>query len=147
MDLISMKKSLLFLICAIAVLYLIYTILNPQNVYEAAAINPKDITKIVFYDGRGGRNEPVTVEDKRKIEEFLNLLDGYTVREYKNPKLSVGWIHCAVFYKGSERLMEMTFVNPLIINKQYYRIIKGNLSPERIGKFLKSINPDYKINL
>lgn len=142
-----MKRNLVFLICAIAALCLLYTFLNFQSIYEAADINPKDITKIVFYDGRGGQNKPVTVENERQVEEFLCLLDKYTVIEFKNPEPSAGWIHTAVFYKGSEEILEITFVNPLIINRHYYRIIKGDLSPEEIGKFLKSIDPDYQINL
>ncbi|MCO1601594.1 cell wall-binding repeat-containing protein [Desulfosporosinus nitroreducens] len=107
-----------------------------------------NITKIVFYDGRGGRNEPLTIEDKQKIKEFMGYLDGYVIKKEKNPVPSAGWIHKAVFYINDKEAMSITFVDPMIIDgKYYYNIIKGNLDTDKIDKFLKSIDPEYIIGI
>lgn len=41
--------------------------------------------------------------------------------------------------------MDITFINPIIINGNYFNITKGELDTETIGKFLKSINSSYDI--
>lgn len=51
-----------------------------------------------------------------------------------------GWIHEAVFYVNDKKVMDITFVSPIIINGEYYRVISGGISTNEIDKFLKSIN-------
>lgn len=139
-----MKKNILFIIIIICIVTAI-CYLRPQSLYDAAGISSYDITRIIFYDGRGGRNEPVIIDNPQKIEELSRLLNNYWVIKDNNPKIVAGWIHHAVFYKNDEQIMDVTFGNPIKINKSDYRVLKGNLSIEKIGRFLKSINAEYDI--
>ena len=113
-----------------------------QKINEITKINYDNLTKIVFYDGRG-KNKPLTIEDKGKIKEFMAYIDGYTVRKVLNPN-STGWMYSADFYENDKDAMSITFLNPIIINKDYYNIIKGDITNDTLNKFLKSINPDWK---
>lgn len=117
---------------------------NATTISGVTGIKLTDITKIVFYDGRGGINKPVTVEDKQKIKEFMEYLNGYVINKTKDPE-STGWIHSAQFYVNDKVVMNITFVNPIIINGDYFNITKGKLDTETIGKFLKSIDSSYDI--
>ena len=117
---------------------------NASTISGVTGVKLDDITKIVFYDGRGGRNKPVTVEDKQKIKEFMGYLNGYSIKKTGNPE-STGWIHSAVFYINDKKVMNITFVNPIIINGDYFNITEGELDTEMIGKFLKSIDLSYDI--
>lgn len=115
-----------------------------KKISNLVNINLDDISKIVFYDGRGGLNKPLTLEDKQKVSEFFGYLDDYIVKKVPNPH--VGWIHEAAFYnKDSIKVMDITFGDPLLINNEYYKIIKGNLNTEKIDSFLKSIDVSWKI--
>lgn len=116
---------------------------NATTISGVTGVNFDDITKIVFYDGRG-QNKPVTVEDKQKIQEFMGYLNGYSIKKTKNPE-STGWIHSGLFYINDKEVMDITFVNPIIINGDYFNITKGDLDTITIGKFLKSIDPSYDI--
>jgi hypothetical protein len=37
-----------------------------QTISKMANLKSSNITKIIFYDGRGGLNKPLTVENKKK---------------------------------------------------------------------------------
>lgn len=117
--------------------------LNATTISGVTGVTFDNITKIVFYDGRGA-NKPVTVSDKQKIKEFMGYLNGYSIKKTKNPE-STGWIHSAVFYSNDKEVMNITFVNPIIINGDYFNITKGELDTKTIGKFLKSIDSSYDI--
>ena len=41
--------------------------------------------------------------------------------------------------------MDITFVNPIIINGDYFNIKKGKLDTKTIGEFLKSIDSSHDI--
>lgn len=110
---------------------------------EAAGEDFGSVTKIVFRDGRG-MNQPFTLEDAGKIEEFLEKLDGYVVKKEKHHEKSVGWLHAADFYNGNKKLITITFTNPLTINGTYYENEKGQLQAEEIKQFIQSANPDWK---
>ena len=76
----------------------------------------------------------------------VSYIDSYVVKKVKNPEPKDGWIHSAVFYENGKEIMSITFVNPIIINKDYYRIIKGNLNTKKIDSFLKSINSSWDMS-
>ncbi|MDR3599057.1 MAG: cell wall-binding repeat-containing protein [Desulfosporosinus sp.] len=114
-----------------------------KTISDVTGIKSDDITKIVFYDGRGGKNKPITVEDKQKVMEFMGYLDGYEIKIAKNPELGTGWIHEAVFYVNDKEVMNIFFVDPIIINNEYYEIIKGDIETLKFHEFLKSIDPSY----
>lgn len=117
-----------------------------KKISDVANINLDDITKIVFYDHAAGNN-PLTVEDKQKIKEFTGYLNNYIVKKV-NPPFSSGWRIMAIFYINDKQVMDITFVDPLVINKSYYTIINGDIHNEfqRVEKFLNSIDPYYGIS-
>lgn len=105
----------------------------------------KVVTKIVFIDGRGGLNKPLTVENKQKIDEFLNYFDKIRIRKADSSEIKVGWIHHAIFYNHEKKILEITFGNPMKINKdKYYTVLKNELSTKKIDEYLKSINSNWK---
>jgi hypothetical protein len=73
----------------------------------------------------------------------MAYIDGYTVRKVLNPN-STGWMYSADFYENDKDVMSITFLNPIIINNDYYNIIKGDITTDTFNKFQKSINPDWK---
>jgi len=74
----------------------------------------------------------------------MGYLVGYSIKKTENPK-STGWIHNAVFYINDKEEINITIINPIIINGYYFNITKGELDTETIGKFLESIDPSYDI--
>lgn len=139
------KGILLALITLVSICLIIFGCSNVQEkkISEITSVKTIDVTKIVFSDGRG-RNKPFTLEDKQKINEFMGLLDGYIIKQEKNHQPSAGWIHMADFYNGNEKLMRITFTNPLQIDGVYYNIVKGQLSTETIDKFISLANSSWK---
>ncbi|NHM30855.1 hypothetical protein [Neobacillus terrae] len=114
-----------------------------QKITKVTNVKYNEITKIVFYDGRG-RNKPVTIDNHKQVNDFIQMVDHYIVKEEKDHEPSVGWIHNAVFYSGSKKIMDITFTNPLKIDGKYYVIVKGKLSTEGIDHFISSANPNWK---
>ena len=112
-----------------------------QKISGVTGIKFDDVTKIVFYDGRGGKS--ITIGDKEKVKEFMGYLDGYTIKKATNVEASDGYIHSAHFYINDKDVMDITFVNPIIINNNYYNVIKGELDTDKIDKYLKSIDSSY----
>jgi hypothetical protein len=117
--------------------------LNATTISGVTGIRSADITKIIFYDGRGV-NKPVIIEDKQKVNKFMGYLDSYVIKKSKNSE-STGWIQSAQFYVNDKVVMDITFVYPIIINGDYFNIIKGKLDNDTISKFLKSIDSSYDI--
>jgi hypothetical protein len=140
-----MVKRGLPILIGILVLGLLFVNSSGEKISAVTNINYGNINKIIFYDGRGGRNKPLTIEDKQKINEFMGYLDGYIIKKVNNPE-KTGWIHEAVFYNNDKQILSMTFVSPVIINGEYYRVLRGELSPIKIDKFLKSINPAWDMS-
>ncbi|WP_088228401.1 hypothetical protein [Desulfosporosinus sp. FKB] len=114
-----------------------------KTIQDVTNVDPQDITKIIFYDGRGGLNKPLTIEDKQDIKTFMDYLDGYVVEKTKNPEPFTGWIHEAVFYINNKEVVDITFSDPILINKNYYTILKSTLDNKKIDTFLKLIAPTY----
>jgi hypothetical protein len=139
-------KRVLPLLIGIIVLEILFIVFRGQKISEVTNIKYENVTKIVFFDGRGVRNKPLTIEGKENIKEFMSYIDSYVVKKVKNPEPKTGWIHSAVFYENDKEIMSITFVNPIIINKDYYRVIKGNLNTKKIDSFLKSINPSWDMS-
>lgn len=144
-------KKIIITLCAVAIILVAFLIFHlsttfskSKSVSEAANLKTSSITKIVFYDGRGGLNKPFTLENKQKINEFINYLNKCTVKKSTNP-ISTGWIHSAVFFNNDKELAKITFGDPIIINEnEYYKIITNGLSTSKIDNFLKSVNPSWK---
>jgi hypothetical protein len=116
-----------------------------KNTNEITNIKLHDVTKIVFLDGRGGRNKPFTLTDKQKVDEFMKMIGNIKIQKEVNHEDSVGWIHKADFYNENKKLMSITFTNPLKIDGKYYDIVKGQISTEAIDDFIKYANPEWKL--
>lgn len=139
------SRTLLALVTLVSMCLILFGCTNVQGkkISDIADFEATDVTKIVFTDGRG-RNKTFAIEDKQKINEFMALIDGYIIKQEKNHQPSVGWIHMADFYSGNEKLMRITFTNPLEIDGVYYNIVKGQLSIETLDKFINSANSSWK---
>jgi hypothetical protein len=139
------KKWTLLLIIIVIVSSLLLGCTKLINTNPIESIKLSEVSKIVFGDGRGGRNKPFILTDRQKIDEFIKMIGNYKIQKEIKHEDATGWIHNAVFYKGNNKLMEITFTNPLNIDGKYYDIIKGELSTEEIDNFIKSANPDWKL--
>jgi len=42
-------------------------------------------------------------------------------------------------------VMGITFCDPIVINGNYYKVMKGGLDFKAIGKFIKSVDQSYDI--
>lgn len=116
-----------------------------ETISEITKLKSSNITKIVFYDGRGGLNKPLTVESKQKIDEFIGYLDKCTIKKEVNHKYGTGWIHDAVFYSNDKKVIDIIFGDPIIFNgTEYYDVLKNNLSTDKIDRFLQSVNSSWK---
>jgi hypothetical protein len=122
-----------------------YSQYKEKKITEITNVKYNEITKIVFSDGRGGRNKPYTLEDNQKISEFMKLIDNYVIKKEKKHEDFTGWIHRADFYNGDKELMSITFTEPIEIDGKYYDIVKGQLSPEKIDNFIKTAYPSWNI--
>lgn len=116
---------------------------NGTTISDVTGINLDDITKMVFFDGRGGLNEPVTVEDKEKIKEFMGYLKEYNIRKSKDSELKTGWAHGAYFYINNKKVIDITFGDPIRVNNDDYKVTKGDFDDDKIDNFLKAIYPSY----
>lgn len=140
-----MKKAFIVLVVGIIIVVIGFVLLFTQkkSVTEAANLRATNITKIIFSDGRGGLNKPLTIENKQMIDQFMGYLDKCKVRKtVRDPK--IGWIHSAAFYNKEKKLANVTFTDPMKINDQYYDILENNLSTSKIDDFLKSVNSSWK---
>lgn len=115
-----------------------------KSMTETAGLKDSNITKIVFYDGRGGLNQPLSVENRQKIDEFMSSLSKCNVKKSINNPLRSGWIHSAVFFSDKGRLAEITFGDYAVINKEYYDVAENSLNASEIDDFLKTVSPTWK---
>ncbi|GFP75474.1 hypothetical protein [Clostridium fungisolvens] len=142
-----MKKSkwALRILCIFIICFAIVQILGFGKLNKIITIKDTKITKIVFSDGRGGLNPPLTVTDPKKIEEFTSYLNKFVIIKpiYTNAK--TGWIYSVTLYNDDNKISSITFGNPIIINNdKEYLVLKNNLSINDITKYLKSIDPQWK---
>lgn len=108
-----------------------------KNIHQLYPYNNSSISKIIFYDGRGVKKS-ISIQNKNKINEFLGYIDKYEIGAQVDDQ-SVGWIYSCVFYnKENAKILTITFGNTIIINNKSYKVLKNNLSPNDIEKFLKS---------
>jgi hypothetical protein len=114
------------------------------KISEVTNIKYSDISKIVFFDGRG-KNNQFTLNDKNQTTDFIKMMDKYVIKKEKKHDDFKGWIHRADFYNGDKKLMSITFTDPLEIDGKYFDIVKGQLSTEKMDNFIQSANPDWKL--
>ncbi|MCR2822193.1 hypothetical protein [Lederbergia panacisoli] len=112
-----------------------------KKISEVANLKYSEVTKIVFYDGKGNK-PPYTIKEKQKLVEFEKLLNRYIIKKEKLHEDAKGWIHRADLYKGGEKLTSITFNNPMEIDGIYFDIVEGPSFPESIDEFLESVSPN-----
>ena len=138
-----MKKRAVILI-GIIILSINFVSCSGKKINEIIDVDYNNISKIVFADGRG-RNKPFTLDDKDKIKEFNDYLCSFSLRKVGNPHI-VGWIHSVSLYNNDDiKVMQITFVDPLNINNEYYRIIEGEINVQKIDEFIKSVNSAWEV--
>lgn len=109
---------------------------SEKKINDVMNIEYQSITSIRFADGRG-RNKPFLLEDTSKISEFIDYLNTFTIRKTGNTH-GVGWIYTAYLYKGDTEVLEITFTDPMILNHDYYKIVKGEIDIEWLDKFMNA---------
>lgn len=136
----SKIKIALILVTSIITLSVIYIYFfsNTLEINEIIEFNNKEITKIAIKDGRSGN--VITIEDKEIIQEFLEQIDYYKLKEYTATDESTGYIYAAIFYNESTKLFDIVFVDPLKINGKYYKILKSKISTSTIEKIILKAN-------
>ncbi|MDR3597885.1 cell wall-binding protein [Clostridium sp.] len=117
---------------------------NGTTISDVTGIKLDDITKIDFFDGRGGLNDTVTIEDKEKVKEVIGYLKEYKIRKAKDSELKAGWAHGALFYINNKVVMDVTFGDPISLNRDNYKVTKGDFDDDKIDNFLKAIYPSYR---
>lgn len=108
-------------------------------------IDFNNIEKVIFYDGRAF-NQPLTLDNKENINKFISILNNIEV-ENVTDESSTGWIYKASLYTNNNQRLDITFNDPLIINDKCYKLTKGDVTCEKIGDFLKSIESSYITNV
>lgn len=133
-------------IIIIVIIGFVFLLTQKKSVTDAANLRNTNITKIIFYDGRG-YNKPLSVESKQKIDEFMGYMDKCVVIKFTVRDRGTGWIHSAAFYNKDKKLAYITFSDPIKINDQYYDILNNNLNTSKIDSFLKTVSPSWKSSL
>lgn len=88
--------------------------------------------------------DPFTVENKKKIEEFIGYLDRCKIEKKTTPRDGVGWMQGAAFYSKDVLVSSITFGNPIVIDSVDYNVIKNNLGSDKIDAFLRTIDSSWK---
>ena len=130
-------------IIIIIVIGCVLLVTQKRTVTEAANLKDTNITKVIFYDGRG-YNKPLSLENKQKIDEFMSYLNKCVVIKFTLRDCGGGWIHSAAFYNNEKELADITFSDPMTINNQHYDILENELSTSKIDSFLKTVSPSWK---
>ena len=144
-------KRVLIALGVVAIILVAYIVIHfgmpsmqQKSVAEAANLKSPNITKIIFYDGRGGLNQPLSVDNRQKIDEFMGYLSKCMIKKSAHNSLSSGWIHSAVFLSNGKQLAKITFGNQMIVNDEYYDVLTNEPSPSKIDSFLKTVYPSWK---
>lgn len=116
-----------------------------QSVTEIAKLKSSGITKIIFYDQSVGM-KPFPVDNKKKIDEFIESLDQCKIERKTTPRDSVGWMQQAVFYSNDDKISVITFGNPIVIDGVDYNVIENCFGSYEIDLFLKTIDSSWKKN-
>jgi hypothetical protein len=117
-----------------------YQVNDVTKISKIGGFKVNDITKISFsYDNpaiKGG-----TVENKVKINEFMNYINSCTFKK-KSPQTPItGYYQLALFFIGDREVTRiMTYDKFIDINGIQYNMVKNKLSLVKIDDFIKSMN-------
>lgn len=130
--------SVLTIICIISILTG-YPNLNTKamRIDEITKENLNDVDKIKIFYGRPGQ-DGVTIEDKKGINQFMDLIRKYLIVEDKEADIIAGYEHAANLYIKDKLVMNIVFNDPININGLSYKVIRGKLSPRKIDEIIES---------
>lgn len=97
-------------------------------------INYNDINKIIF---KGNINK--TVEDKETIKKIMNLIDSYVVKQAPQEFPINGFNISAQFFIDDKDVLNINFMNPMVINGKSYEEIRNSIGDKTINDFLNSL--------
>jgi len=137
-----MKKRIIFTFILLWVFIagaVVYTSINYKRITQIGDFKSADISRISFqYNNpayKGG-----TVENKGKIEEFMNYINNCVFSKKRVQTPIVGYNQLAVFFIGDKEVMRITtYENFIEINGTQYNMVKNKLSLEKIDDFINSI--------
>lgn len=136
-----MKRRLPAIFILVLVIFVFVLSTQEKKINGILQTNYNDITKIVFFNDRTGRK--VTVENKEKVKEFMGLVDSYVLKKMSGTtEVKPGTAYSVQFYKGDKMAFTLQFISlepnsNLGINGKEYRVVKTDLTVEKIDDFLK----------
>lgn len=143
-----MKKRVIF--TALLLLVFIagaakYTSINYKRITEIGGFKSTDISRISFqYNNpayKGG-----TVENKEKIEEFMNYINSCVFSKKPVQTPIAGYNQLAVLFIGEKEVTRITtYENFIEINGTQYNMVKNKLSLQKIDDFINSIKANNDI--
>jgi hypothetical protein len=111
--------------------------LAAKELTRVANLHRGDIVKISFRLGSTG--EFVDTTDSEAIDEFIGYLNGYRVRRKLALPSYLGWTYRAVFYSERGQVADITFNDPVHINRWLYTVADAQLDREFIGAFIETL--------
>lgn len=76
-----MAKKIPLLLIGTVILSFLFVSFTGKKINEVTKINDDNITKIIFYDGKGGSTKPLMLVNKQKIKEFMGHIDDYVIKK------------------------------------------------------------------
>lgn len=135
----------IFIVFVFGIYMYVSHINSGKKIHQLYSFNNSDIKKIIFYDGRGGLNKPLIIKNQAKINQFMGYIDKYVIGA-KTTVMKTGWIHkCAFYDYKNNKVLDITFGNPITINNNSYKVLQNHLNTNEIDNFLKSVSPSWKI--
>lgn len=137
-----MKRRIFFTIALLLVLIIVimlYTNTGGKRISEIGEFKVNDITKINF-QYNSGVIKAGAIENKEKINEFMNYLDSCILKKKSTQLQVVGYYQLLVLYTENKEVMRiMTYDKFIEINGIQYNMVKNKLNLEKIDDLIKSL--------
>lgn len=137
-----MKKRIyisVVLLLVLVVAIISYTNTGGKRVSEIGKFKVNDITKIDF-QYNSGAIKAGSIEDKGKVNEFMNYLNSCSLKKKSTPLEVVGYYQLLVLYTENKEVMRiMTYDKFIEINGIQYNMVKNKLNLEKIDDLIKSL--------
>lgn len=95
-----------------------------KSFQESTGTSMNNITKVFMKSGMTGNS--IVINDKNKIDEFINLFNNVNYSKSLNQEMSSGYGYFADFYVGEDKVFTLTFSRGKLIhiNEVIYNIDK-----------------------
>ncbi|MFA9397981.1 MAG: hypothetical protein ACERKV_06935 [Clostridiaceae bacterium] len=128
-------KVIIILILFLSILAYIYFEYREKSISNVIHINNNICTKVIIRDERDS-NKYYTIDDKKKVDEFLEKINSDIIKRQRNPQYSNGWQYTVDFYNNEKKISSIIFRNDIEISDVHYQIIKGEVTPKNIAEFM-----------